>query len=976
MNRAATSVSITDPFVKYTSLIATGVYSPDAAQYRLAHHLQKVYLRLKDYTPSHEYRSRLRQIAKAVGTSRESDGTELASPTHPIRRNPLFACFFRKTDGRDSLALTRVLTSHQAALHVDAPRGLFLSGEVGTGKSMLLDLLAEGLPTRHKKRWHYNTFMLHVFSSLEKFRKSRPNISAESPEYSLLWLAEEVVKTSPILFLDEFQLPDRASSKIMSNFFVAFFQLGGVLIASSNRMPEELEKAIGGSYSPPAAGGLVEKMLNLGKSRLGGELFGQTSDFAAFLEVLKARCDFWHMESTQDWRRTENRKAMLTDSTSAAHSVVRAYPQVANDDLAQNGAEAAQEERERGTQMPAMYFSSSDGEELWAAALRRTANAAQSSADIRDWGWEPATLIVYGRRLVVPRQRDGASSWKFAELVSSLGPADFITLASNYHTFIIDEVPVLSISMKNEARRFITFLDALYESRCKLVIRAEAGPDDLFFPEKRARAVAPDTAHTAADGDEGADATYSETIAEVYQDQVSPFRPNISAYTESPNSKYDPDQDSDFGKEQDRKVDFSKDSAFTGEDERFAYKRATSRLWELCKILNNLSLDEEQCNAYFPGLTKEIDDAVAQGPFQVKQTGDLGPLQGRIKDGQIYIIHAQRKKDLSQEMLNSRTASLHQLHRAILTSSSPLPDTIFTLNFQDQPFGTSWAYSRHADPAFRPKDPNARTFLMPHFSFWAWNLPFIGSMSRAAAAIADLESSYAGPGQWHSKIPKAVWRGTTWFNSVHSPRLRQNLVATASGQPWADVEALQWNGGAGVSGSNASNALPIEEFCRYKYVVHTEGIAYSGRFQFLQMCASVVLTPPIQWMQHVTHLVRPLFSSDLKIGAKGWTPSEKVRRAWPVGYKPEEANIVFVAPDWSDLGDVVAWLEEHPEIAEGIARRQRDLFVGGGYLSPAAETCYWRALVRGWAKMARTEGQGWEDTEGTTFEAFSLTNSP
>jgi hypothetical protein len=263
---------------------------------------------------------------------------------------------------------------------------------------------------------------------------------------------------------------------------------------------------------------------------------------------------------------------------------------------------------------------------------------------------------------------------------------------------------------------------------------------------------------------------------------------------------------------------------------------------------------------------------------------------------------------------------------------------------------------------------------MPHFSFWAWNLPFIGSMSRAAQATTDLEASYAGA-KWHTKIPKAVWRGTTWFNSVHSPRMRQNLVLAAKGQPWADVQPLDWQSTPGQKVNNATNALRIEEFCRYKYVVHTEGIAYSGRFQFLQMCASVVLTPPIQWMQHVTHLVRPLFSSDLRLGGKGWTPTEKVRRAWPVGYKPEEANMVFVAPDWSDLGETVAWLEAHPEIAEGIARRQRDLFVGGGYFSPAAETCYWRALVRGWAKMARTEGHGWDDTEGIPFETFSLTNT-
>ncbi|KAL2016380.1 hypothetical protein VTK56DRAFT_3802 [Thermocarpiscus australiensis] len=396
------------------------------------------------------------------------------------------------------------------------------------------------------------------------------------------------------------------------------------------------------------------------------------------------------------------------------------------------------------------------------------------------------------------------------------------------------------------------------------------------------------------------------------------------------------------------------------------------RRWEPLPetTLNNLSLTEDECNAAFPGLTKPIDDAVAEGPFTVKQTGDLGPLQGRIKDGQIYIIHAQRRSDLSQEMLNSRTASLHQLHRALITAPSPLPDTIFSLNFQDQPFGTAWAYSRPADPAFRPADPNARTFLMPHFSFWAWPLPFIGSMARAARAVADVERAYLKQDNWHRKIPRAVWRGTTWFNSVHSPRLRQALVAAARGRPWADVEPLEWQG----NNNNASNALPIEEFCRYKYVVHTEGVTYSGRFQFLQMCASVVLTPPIMWMQHTTHLVRPLFSSDLGLKGKGWTPSEKVRRAWPVHYRPEEANIVFVAPDWSDLGETVAWLEEHPEIAEGIARRQRDLFVGGGYFSPAAEACYWRALVRGWAKMARTEGQGWEETQGVTFEAFSLTN--
>jgi predicted ATPase len=229
-----------------------------------------------------------------------------------------------------------------------------------------------------------------------------------------------------------------------------------------------------------------------------------------------------------------------------------------------------------------MYFSPSDGDEMWTAALRRVVDPSHTTQAAREPDWKPSTLVVYGRKLVVPRQHEGVSFWEFEELVSSLGPADYVTLASNYHTFVIDRVPVLHIAMKNEARRFITLLDALYESRCKLVLRADAAPDDLFFPDMRTPLAGASPAEAGGGQEESGDATYSETVAEVYQDQMSPFRPNISTYSESANSKYDPDQDSDFGREQDRKVDFSKTGGFTGEDERFAYKRATSRLWELC----------------------------------------------------------------------------------------------------------------------------------------------------------------------------------------------------------------------------------------------------------------------------------------------------------------------------------------------------------------------------------------------------------
>ncbi|KAI3326078.1 AFG1-like ATPase [Xylariaceae sp. AK1471] len=574
MRRYMSSVTITDPLVKYQSLIATGFCCPDPAQHRLALHLQHVYLRLKDYSPSVEYRTRLKAITNALNESKGKDQSQtLADESHPIRRNPLFARFFARTQGRDTLALTRVLTSHEEAIHIDSPQGLFLSGEVGTGKSMLLDLLAEGLPTSRKRRWHFNTFMLYTLSQLERHRKMHSELGIEDQQYSLLWMAKEMIEKSPILFLDEFQLPDRAASKILSNLFTTFFQLGGVLIASSNRIPEELEKATGFRYIAPTTGGLIGRALGLGITRGKGDLFGSSSDFTSFLEVLKARCEFWQMEGVKDWRRRDADSLSSDVRTNLGHS---ALCQAQTRTPSEQPVSDDHKESPKGVTRPQEYYlSGPDHDMLWNAVL----NSHHIKSTSSDTGWKAATMTVYGRTVTVPQQRNGIVYWDFQDLVSSFGPADYITLASTYHTFIIDNIPVLVLLKKNEARRLITLLDALYEARCKLVVRAAVGPDDLFFSDAKATTL---TSHSKREQLD-ADAIHSETIAEAYQDQIAPFRPNISSYTDPNNTEYDPDQDSDFGVDPKKsKVDFSNTGAFTGEDERFAYKRAASRLWELC----------------------------------------------------------------------------------------------------------------------------------------------------------------------------------------------------------------------------------------------------------------------------------------------------------------------------------------------------------------------------------------------------------
>jgi predicted ATPase len=608
----ATGLAITNPLVKYRSLVQTRAIARDPSQHRLAIHLQKLYDRLKDYEPEVDYGRRLDQITRAV-SDRNNASSDIATQSRRASWRSLLA----GKQEKDSLALTRKLTSHENAMQLKSPKGLMLHGEVGTGKSMLIDLFADCLPNKKKRRWHFNTFMLETFAKLENLRRSQATGQQED-DYSMLWLARDLIQTSPIIFLDEFQLSDRAASKIMTNLMTSFFHLGGVLIATSNRMPEELAKAAGIEFAPPPSR-LESLGWQLGLRRKSGgsdRMFGGQTEFAGFLDVLKARCEVWEMEGAKDYRRLESGSvAKVRDEETAeaweldGHDDYQHGPGMAGWSESVAAGEKDQTEELSVLSAPMNYVVSSDESATPFSDVLGKATGYQSLEAIP---WERAVMKVYGRQIAVPRTLDGTACWTFDELCKThLGPADYISLASTYHTVILTDVPVLTWLMKNEARRFITLLDALYECRCKLIITAAAGPDDIFFPEQA--------------GNEESDAILSETFAEAYQDVTAPFRPNI--LSENPNYA-EPDAEPDytharlagllnadaleddppnkprrnpfgrsFGRtdsEMERKPidpdeprytnrpNFSKSGAFTGEDERFAYKRAQSRLWEMC----------------------------------------------------------------------------------------------------------------------------------------------------------------------------------------------------------------------------------------------------------------------------------------------------------------------------------------------------------------------------------------------------------
>ena len=656
----STSLTITNPLVLYRTLVSTKRIEPDPSQHRLAIHLQKLYQRLKDYQPDVDFSHRLRQINSFAQKPSVADGTPNEQEKNAEKSNHgIFAKWRSAHEYTKVTALTRRLTNRESAIELQSPKGLLLYGDVGTGKSLLVNLLADCLPNQRKRRWHFNTFMLETFAKLEALRKESLRLplstAADCEEHSLVHISRDLVAVSPLLFLDEFQMPDRVASKILSSLLTSFFHLGGVLIATSNRMPEELANAAGVEFTAPPRSPTGLRGSNWGLpgkgSLLGGteNVLSERSDFTAFLEVLKARCEVWEMEGAKDWRREETDQEALRYDRSGLNTLSRKsrghecleplYPGnlgLGYEQSLQVDSAVADGSSQRATisksRSPTHYFvrpaasaNSQEAENIENEWKHREASAlylsgiTDNALNNAEVSWKATSIRVYGRDLLVPRCIMGVTKWTFDDLCGrNLGPADYVSVASTFHTLILTDVPVLSFLQRNEARRLITLLDALYEAKCKLLISAQAGPDDIFFPES------PPISNNVEKSDEtlgpnrsAEDSVYSETFSEMYQDQTSPFRPNVSLYTSSaspPAYASNPgttsasqlsvarsilaDEDSDFGftygggrwddarnghpTSRQAGPDFTRTGAYTGEDEKFAYKRARSRLWEMC----------------------------------------------------------------------------------------------------------------------------------------------------------------------------------------------------------------------------------------------------------------------------------------------------------------------------------------------------------------------------------------------------------
>jgi cell division protein ZapE len=279
----------------------------------------------------------------------------------------------------------------------EPPQGLYIFGGVGRGKSMLMDLFFAAAPLARKRRVHFHEFMLEVHNGLHRQRQER------TPDGDVLaLLADGIVADSVLLSFDEFQVTNIADAMLLGRLFTALFDLGVIVVATSNVAPDDLYQ-----------GGL------------------QRERFLPFIDLLKERLDILELDGVTDHRR--NRIKGMT----VYHQPLGA------------AAESA----------------------LVQAFVELTDGAPGAAT----------TLSVQGRTLTVAKAAKGVACFGFAELCERpLGAADYIAIATHFHTVIVDGIPRMSPEQRNEARRFMTLIDALYEHKTNLICAAADAPDRLY----------------------------------------------------------------------------------------------------------------------------------------------------------------------------------------------------------------------------------------------------------------------------------------------------------------------------------------------------------------------------------------------------------------------------------------------------------------------------------------------------------------